>query len=163
MAWCLARDLRTRPMSPGTLFSFSCSTDHLPGEERGVRRGEKCQERGQERREGLSSRRNRVVSHWHTGKKTHVCAHKTHTSGECRVGGKSGLFLTIIFSNFIVCIFLHCLWHLPPVQWAVVKGLWEVHLSDGNRSLVGHLCFSANGAEGLLCVWNITQTEGYIV
>lgn len=36
MAWCLARDLRTRPWSPGTLFSFSCSTAHFPrpGDER---------------------------------------------------------------------------------------------------------------------------------
>lgn len=30
MAWCLARDLSTRPWSPGTLLSFSCSTAHFP-------------------------------------------------------------------------------------------------------------------------------------
>lgn len=30
MAWCLARDFSTRPWSPGTLFSFSCSTAHFP-------------------------------------------------------------------------------------------------------------------------------------
>lgn len=30
IAWCFARDLRTRPWSPGTLFSFSCSTAHFP-------------------------------------------------------------------------------------------------------------------------------------
>lgn len=34
IAWCLARDLSTRPWSPGTLFSFSCSTAHFPTAER---------------------------------------------------------------------------------------------------------------------------------
>ena len=34
MAWCLARDLRTRPLSPGSLLSFMSSTDHLPAEHR---------------------------------------------------------------------------------------------------------------------------------
>lgn len=31
MAWCLARDFRTRPLSPGSLLSFISSTAHLPG------------------------------------------------------------------------------------------------------------------------------------
>lgn len=30
MAWCLARDFRTRPLSPGSLLSFISSTSHLP-------------------------------------------------------------------------------------------------------------------------------------
>ena len=30
IAWCFATDFNTNPLSPGTVFSFSSSTSHLP-------------------------------------------------------------------------------------------------------------------------------------